>query len=132
MLIAWPRVHSTPGQKRNTTRRGERYRGRMPRRPGWSGAGCCLAGRRRRRDLRCGPGHGPGLEQAARELSGGGPTSYVALRVDEGEGSSANRGRSLRMLIEDQHFLCRPPTPAEQEALEKGFEALGVQTALHR
>jgi hypothetical protein len=36
------------------------------------------------------------------------------------------------MLIEDQHFLCRPPTPAKREALEKGFEALGVQTALHR
>jgi hypothetical protein len=61
------------------------------------------------------------MEQAARELSGGCPTSYVALRVDEGEGSSANRGRSLRMLIEDQHFLCRPPTPAEREALEKGL-----------
>jgi hypothetical protein len=72
------------------------------------------------------------MEQAARELSSGGPTSYVVLRVDEGEGSSANRGRSLRMLIEDQHFVCRPPTPAEREALEKGFEALGVQTALHR
>jgi hypothetical protein len=72
------------------------------------------------------------MEQAAQELSGGGPTSYVVLRVDEGEGSSANRGRSLRMLIGDQHLLCRPPTLAEREALEKGFETLGVQTALHR
>lgn len=72
------------------------------------------------------------MDQAARELSSNGPTSYVVLRVDEGEGSSANRGRSLRMLIEDQHFLCRPPTSAEREALEKGFEVLGVQTALHR
>jgi hypothetical protein len=49
------------------------------------------------------------MEQAAQELSGGGPTSYVVLRVDEGEGSSANRGRSLRTLIGDQHLLCRPP-----------------------
>jgi hypothetical protein len=72
------------------------------------------------------------MEHAARELSGGGPTGYVVLRVDEGEGSSVKRGLPLRMLIEDQHLLCRPPTPAEREALEKGFDALGVQTVLHR
>jgi hypothetical protein len=34
-----------------------------------------------------------GLEQATQELSSGGPTSYVVLRVDEGEGTSVNRAR---------------------------------------
>jgi len=29
------------------------------------------------------------MEQAARELSGGGPTGYVVLRVDEGEYGSS-------------------------------------------
>jgi hypothetical protein len=46
-------------------------------------------------------GTGPGKA----ELTGGGPTGYVVLRVDEGEYTSPNCGRSLRML---------------------GFKALGV------
>jgi hypothetical protein len=51
----------------------------------------------------------------------------VILRVDEGEYGSANRGNDLRRLIDEQHFLCRPPTVAEREALEKGREMLGTQ-----
>jgi hypothetical protein len=70
------------------------------------------------------------MEQAARELAGGGPTGYVILRVNEGSGDE-NRGRSLRMLIGEQHYLCRPPTVAERESLEKGFEVLGIQVAHH-
>lgn len=66
------------------------------------------------------------MDRAKAELTGGGPTGYVVLRVDEEEGS-ANRGRSLRMLIEDQGYLGRPPTVAEREALEKGIEALDVR-----
>jgi len=54
------------------------------------------------------------------------PTSYVVQRADEGNGS-VNRGRDLRALIQCQRYLCRLPTDAEREALEKGFEALGVQ-----
>jgi len=69
------------------------------------------------------------MEHAARELSGGGPTGYVVLRVDEGEYGSANWGNDLRRLIEREHLLCRPPTLAEREALDNGFEALGVQPA---
>jgi hypothetical protein len=34
------------------------------------------------------------------------------------------------MLIEEQRFLGRPPTVGEREALEKGFEALGIRTGL--
>ena len=51
------------------------------------------------------------MECAVAELAGGGPTSYVMLRVDEGEYTSANRGNDLRRLIDEQHFLCprRPP-----------------------
>jgi hypothetical protein len=67
------------------------------------------------------------MDQAKAELAGGGPTSYVVLRVDEGEYTSPNRGRSLRMLVEEQLLLCRPPTAAEREALDAGFEALGIR-----
>jgi hypothetical protein len=67
------------------------------------------------------------MDQAKAELTGGGPTGYVVLRVDEGEYTSPNRGRSLRMLIEEQRLLCRPPAAAEREALDAGFEALGVR-----
>jgi hypothetical protein len=66
------------------------------------------------------------MDHAKVELTGGGPTSYVVLRVDEGDGA-VNRGRSLRILIEEQRFLCRPPTAAEREALEAGFKALGIR-----
>ncbi len=66
------------------------------------------------------------MDRAKAELTGGGPTGYVVLRVDEGEGT-VNRGRSLRMLIDEQRILCRPPTAAEREALEAGFEALGIR-----
>jgi hypothetical protein len=38
-----------------------------------------------------------------------------------------NRGRSLRLLIEEQRYLCRPPTAAEREAVEKGIEVLGAR-----
>ena len=70
------------------------------------------------------------LNRAAAELLDGDPTSYVVLRVDEGNGS-VNRARDLRALIERQGYLGRLPTDAEREALEKGFEALGVQVAGH-
>jgi len=68
------------------------------------------------------------MDRAKAELTGGSPTGYAVLRVDESTGSF-NRGLSLRTLIEEQHFLGRPPTVGEREALEKGFEALGVRTA---
>lgn len=71
------------------------------------------------------------MERATAELTGGGPTSYVVLRVDEGESGSENRALSLRTLIEGERYLCRPPTLAEREAMEKGFEALGVQIIHH-
>jgi hypothetical protein len=67
------------------------------------------------------------MERAVAELSGGGPTAYVVLRVDEGEYSSPNRGRDLRILIEEQGLLCRQPSMAEREALEAGFGVLGVR-----
>lgn len=66
------------------------------------------------------------MDRAKAELTGGGPTAYVVLRVDEGDGCE-NRGRSLRTLIEDQGYLGRPPTAAEREAVEKGIEVLGAR-----
>jgi len=68
------------------------------------------------------------MDRAKDELTAGRPTGYVVLQVDEGEGS-VNRGRSLRMLVEEQGYLGRPPTVAEREALEKGIETLDVQGA---
>jgi len=70
------------------------------------------------------------MDRAKAELARGGASGYVLLRVDERD-SDVSRGRSLRMLIEEQHFLCRPPTAAEREALEAGFEALGVRDLRH-
>jgi surfactin synthase thioesterase subunit len=71
------------------------------------------------------------LERAAAELAAGDATPYVVLRVDEGEYSSINRGDNLRSLIKNQHLVSRAPILAEREALEKGFEVLGVQVAMH-
>jgi hypothetical protein len=69
------------------------------------------------------------MERAAAELGNGGPTPYVVLRVDESESTSPNRGKDLRILIEEQRFLCRPPTVGEREALEEGLKALGARNA---
>lgn len=75
------------------------------------------------------------LEQAARELSEhrpgtDGPSSaYVVLRVDEGV-VAVSRARDLRAMIQQEGFVGRLPTLAEREALEKGFEALGVQPSM--
>jgi hypothetical protein len=72
------------------------------------------------------------LEQAARELASGEPSAYAIVSVDEGEYSSANRARSLRLLAAQSGYFSRPPTSAEREALDNGFEALGVRSMLHR
>jgi hypothetical protein len=50
------------------------------------------------------------MDRAKAELTGGGPTGYVVLRVDEGENFSQNRGNDLRILITDQGYLCRLPS----------------------
>ncbi len=71
------------------------------------------------------------LKQAVGELASGEPTSYVVLRVAEGEYTSENRARSLRQLIEIEGSISRPPTTGEREALEAGLDALGVQRAAH-
>jgi hypothetical protein len=71
------------------------------------------------------------LRQAAAELSGDGPSAYAVIRIAESGGSDVNRGNELRRLVEEQGLLCRPPTVAEREAMEKGFEALGVVPAMH-
>jgi hypothetical protein len=65
------------------------------------------------------------MDRVKAELTGGAVTGYVVLRVDEGENFSQNRGNDLRMLIAE-----RPPTAAEQEALEEGLKALGARNAL--
>ncbi|HEY3958644.1 MAG TPA: hypothetical protein VGM53_35220 [Streptosporangiaceae bacterium] len=70
------------------------------------------------------------MDQARAELTGGGPTSYVIMRVAEGEGTdSANRARRLRQVIESEGFISRMPSAAEREALEKGFITLGIARA---
>lgn len=63
------------------------------------------------------------MAQAQEQLTGGGPTAYVILRVSEG-GSDVNREHSLRNLIESEHFVTRPPEQGEYEALEAGRRSL--------
>jgi hypothetical protein len=74
------------------------------------------------------------MDQARQELADGGPTSYVILRVAEGEEryGGANRARELRQIIESEGFLSRPPGTGEREALEMGLSALGIVTAPRR
>lgn len=71
------------------------------------------------------------MEKAVAELTGGGPTPYVILRVDEGEGS-VNRGLELRRQVDEEHFVSRPPTTAEREALETGLGVLDVPSGYRR
>lgn len=70
------------------------------------------------------------LESAARELSGGGPTAYVVLRVSEGPGN-VNRGKSLRQLIESEGLISRAPTTGELAALRKGIDSMGIGRAAY-
>jgi hypothetical protein len=66
------------------------------------------------------------MNQARDELTGGGPSGYVILRVAEGPGD-VNRALSLRQLVETEGEISRPPTAGEREALEADLAALGVR-----
>jgi hypothetical protein len=70
----------------------------------------------------------PELEQAARELTRGGASDYVILRVSESSTSNTNRADSLRQLA-GQGLISRPPTAGEREAVERGLEDLGIMSA---
>jgi hypothetical protein len=69
------------------------------------------------------------LVQAVRELTSAGPTTYVVLRVSEGDGTSVNRGNDLRQLIQQQGLVSRAPTKGEAEALRAGLDAMGIAHA---
>ena len=70
------------------------------------------------------------MDRAAAELAGGGPTGYCAARrrgrVQQREPRTRSPGANRAPA-----YLCRLPSNAEREALEKGFEALGVQVTGH-
>lgn len=63
------------------------------------------------------------LDRAVEELKSGDATKFVVLQVS-GRGSDVNRADSLRNLVSTDGFLCRPPTAAEEEALERGRKTL--------
>jgi hypothetical protein len=67
------------------------------------------------------------LEKASQELSEGGPTDYVILRVSESATGNANRAHSLRQLIKTEGFLTRAPAEGEYEALERGISLLAEE-----
>ena len=73
------------------------------------------------------------MAEAREELTGGGPTGYVILRVAESEEKSgtANRGLRLRQIIKSEGLISRPPTTGEREALETGLDALDIPRAPH-
>ena len=62
------------------------------------------------------------LSQAVEELTAGGPSDYVFLRVSESQTGNANRAHNLRQLIESQGYLAEAPSTAEYEALQRGRE----------
>jgi hypothetical protein len=61
---------------------------------------------------------------AQAELTSGGPTDYVVMRVTSG----ANGGYRLRQLIQRDGYIARVPNDGEIEAVEVGLEALGVMS----
>jgi len=68
------------------------------------------------------------MDRARDELTSGGPSDYVIMRVagsDEKYGN-VNRAHSLRQLIETEGLVSRAPTSGEREALETGLDAMGV------
>ena len=73
------------------------------------------------------------MAEAREELTGGGPTGYVILRVAESEEKSgnANRGLRLRQIIKSEGLISRPPTIGEREAFETGLDALDIPRAPH-
>jgi hypothetical protein len=74
------------------------------------------------------------MDEAREELTGGGPTDYVILRVAESDqkGGNVNRALRLRQIIENEGLISRPPTAGEREALEAGLDALGIPRAGRR
>jgi hypothetical protein len=62
--------------------------------------------------------------RAQEQLTEGGPTEYVIMRVAEGGSGNENRARTLRQQIEREHFVTRPPERGEYEALDAGRQAL--------
>jgi hypothetical protein len=63
------------------------------------------------------------MGQAVKNLTAGGPSEYVLLRVAEG-GSNVNRAHSLRNLIKNSGYIARAPEKGEYEALEAGRRVL--------
>ncbi|SRR6266516_718381 len=51
------------------------------------------------------------LTKAREEVLSGGPTTYAVLKVTESDYDNSNRARSLRMLIDAEQHISRPPTP---------------------
>ncbi len=73
------------------------------------------------------------MAEAREELTGGGPTGYVILRVaaSEEKSGNANRGPRLRQIIKSEGLVSRPPTTGEREALETGLDALDIPRVPH-
>jgi hypothetical protein len=67
------------------------------------------------------------LAQARDELSGGGPTAYTVIRVNESPFGNENRAHNLQQMISRVGYVTRPPERGEYQALE-----LGRQTLLNR
>lgn len=73
------------------------------------------------------------MASARDELTAGGPSDYVILRVAESDEKhgNVNRARSLRQIIETSGYISRPPTAGEREALEAGLGAMGIPRAAY-
>ena len=62
------------------------------------------------------------IDRARDELTGGGPTAYVVLRVtDYGDQPETEGGRNLRRLIAEGGYVSRGPTAGEKEAPRRGL-----------
>jgi hypothetical protein len=71
------------------------------------------------------------MTQARDELARGDASDYVILRVTGRAQGNANRAQRLRMVIESEGMIARPPTAGEREALETGLRELDIPKAAH-
>jgi hypothetical protein len=67
------------------------------------------------------------IDIARDQLTGGGPTAYVVLRVTgTSDGGSANLADNLRQRIKVDGYIARAPTAGEAEAIRTGLDKMGI------
>jgi hypothetical protein len=70
------------------------------------------------------------IEQAVAELTVGGPSAYVLLRVNESADGNEGRAYHHRQLVEADVYVAKAPSKAEYAALLRGRAAPAIEIPL--